>query len=486
MKKMFGKTPKIQIVLWLLILFSAFSAFAQTRAQVANHLQQLERRLENVRQLVTAFDNRRAQDLVNKAQMLRDEIVAEADNRDLVAIDAKIRVAYAYLEQAVKITLSGPIARLRSQLEERMQRADHVVSGSRNKEAERLLKAAKTTRDAAEQALNAQQANKAVEQYRVALKLLDRALALVATGPAQNVTDLNNDFMSELRRKYENLKERAAELGERNGDPRIRQIYDQATKLALSAESAFREGNYDVARKYYNESTMLLLRVVDLSATDVSNQSRQLDNKLLALRELLDQVRNDLSAANKEALWKIQLCENLLHRTVAAADVDGNRAQLSDRLSEQVRQTHQEISEIRKKVTPTSPRDAEILIRMSEKALRKAEQALASGLSRVALEAVLTSQRLLTRAEGIITAKEAVSLKSEALAMRFAQLDAAISEAENNLDAKLQWQRDLLDSAKDIRNLAYDSYQSGNLRAAHEAVSVAFELVRKTQNTSAD
>jgi len=117
------------IFVFLLVIVLAISnlALAQNRNQVANHIQRLDQRIENVKQLISNFNNKRALDLLLKAQQLRDEAATAASNNDAKLLDTKIRLAYTYLEQAVKLILSGPIERYRSQLEERMQKADHII-----------------------------------------------------------------------------------------------------------------------------------------------------------------------------------------------------------------------------------------------------------------------------------------------------------------------------------------------------------------------
>ena len=55
-----------------------------------------------------------------------------------------------------------------------------------------------------------------------------------------------------------------------------------------------------------------------------------------------------------------------------------------------------------------------------------------------------------------------------------------------SLDSKQDLYRQLLESAKDIRNLSLESFQKGNFRAANEGIQVAFGLIRKIMKNTSD
>ena len=96
------------------------------------------------------------------------------------------------------------------------------------------------------------------------------------------------------------------------------------------------------------------------------------------------------------------------------------------------------------------------------------------------MEGVLAAQKFLTRAERVLDSKQLSSISEDKIQIRLNQLDEAIGEAEGRvLDSRQDLYRQLLESAKDIRNLSLESFQKGNFRATNEGIQVAFELIEK-------
>lgn len=488
---------KILVLLFVMNLTGAEFAFGQTRDDFARVLQKLDDAIHRARELTTSFNHTRALELVELAQRLRNEAVTAAKSGHVAEAKAKIELAFSLLEQAAKLTLSGPIHRLRNQLEELLRRADDVVLRSRNKEAQRILNEAKKNRAAGEEAVAALRIERATEHYRVGITLAERSIKLAQT----------LDRILQEKRKFENLMARAREVVEHGSNDRARQIFHQALNLAHSAEEAFRNGNIELAKRFYNQSVLLLLRAMDLASGESGATVDQAEAGLFRLRDHIGDVRDAITEsasprasrlferatrfANEaqsalhadksyQALWKIELAENMLKRAARLAR-NGNHPQLSRKISREIQSTVQEIAAVQSRVTPDSPKDAAVLLKMARLAVNQAEQAETSGMRRVALEATLAAQRFLTRAERILDAKESGDYSGEQLRVRFNQLDAAIAESEERVvNSGQSWNLQLLQSAKNIRQMSYDSYQKGNYTAANEGIQVSFELLRKS------
>ncbi|MFQ5864389.1 MAG: hypothetical protein ACE5IW_04075 [bacterium] len=476
--------------------------FSQTQNDLVKALERLNRELDMVKELVYSFHNQRGIELVKEAEGLRNQVVADVHNDNFVAAGAKIKMAFFKLEQAVKITLEGPVKRLRSRLEELMRQADNVVLGSHHKEAERILREAKLNRDAAERALTNMQVNKAAEHYRVAVNLTKRSIDLV-----HKAVNSLKDRINEERRRFELLRERALEVVEKSDDPRVKQVYDQAIKLALSAEEALRNHKFELAKKFLNQSILLLLRAMDMASGESSTVVDKTDIALFRLKDLIENSREfilkshrprakllferatrlareaELAAKegrNYEALWKIEVAENMIRRARRLVERrDGPR--FTNKISQEIENTKNDIAQVRENLALGSPRDAEVLIDMAQFAIDRAERASLAGFHRLALESVLASQRFLTKAERILKAQEAFAISKEKIEVRLSQLNEAIEESERRIaESDLDWPRRMLNGAKDIRRIAVDSFHKGNYRAADEGIQVAFELIRKS------
>jgi len=502
---MFKLAVKISLLLISLSLIGVSTAIAQntTIGELRNMLARFDTELEKARELIRSFDNRQAQALLMEAENLRNqaaEIINKQNPRpaELVEAGLKLRAASAKLAQAVKLALDGTIKRWRSKLEQLLQRADQEVISTNHQEAIRLLQLAKQNREAAEQALVNGNGFKALEHLRVAVNLVEQALDMSSRNKV--------DAFVEERRRFEMLRERAREVVEKSSDPRARIIFNQANKMAESALQAEQNRNAQLSRKFYNQAILLLLRAMDLAKGQTPDTVNQVSAAIYRLRELIDSSKNLLQNAparvhlileraqrfateaelaakegrSHEALWKIELAENLVNRARRMPDSLGGK-KFASRIAEEIENTKLDIAEVRSDLALEPSPDAEILINMAEVAISKAEQAASVGMDRFALEAVLAAQRFLTKAERILNNQDSNGLTQERVQARLTQLDEAIIEAESRIDlAKEEWARRLLLSAKEFRQLAAESLQKGNYRAADEAIQVAFDLLRKS------
>ncbi len=490
-------------LLAILLLALPQSGWGQ-RKDVAQALRNLERNIENARELAQSFNNKRAIDLINTAQKLLNEARALAEKDKFGAAVAKVKAANAILEQAVKLTLEGPVRRLRSKLDNLLQRANTDLSGNLNKDVNRILQEARRNRDAAEKALSAGKLRKAVEHYRVAITLVERALAIIKNPKTNSLDAIDQD-----KRRYEDLLERAREEVEHSDNQQARQIFTQALKLSDQAQRAYRKGDMNSAKKYYNQSVLLLLRAMDLSTGNSKVSVNQAETALSRLRDLIDRTRSDIVGAGRprarviyerakrfageaeisiqqghgfEARWKIELATNMIRRAKRIAGNGGSR-QFANKLADEIDKTRREIADYKSRVTPDTPNDAELLLEMSQFTIKKAERANKAGLHRLALEAVLTSQKFLTRADKILSSPgtSTASVSEKTIQVRLQQLNSAIQDAENRLTGTGEdWNRQLLKNADDIRKFSEKSFQKRNYQAAEEGIQVAFDLVRKS------
>jgi hypothetical protein len=497
---MLSRFTKLAILFLVCGLLASSALLGQTSTQIARAIERLNKELQFTKELVQAFRNASAQDLVIRAEKLRDEALAAIRNNQPIIAANKIQAAFSNLEQAQKRTLAGPVNRWRSRLEELLQRAEHEVLGRRNKEAERVLRRAKENFSSAQNAITARRYAEALDHYQAAVEWAERSLQLVRN------SDSNNDY-ADARRRFETLKDRAREMVDKSGNSAARRIYDQALRLFRSAEDALSSNRLQAAKQLYNQSILLLLRAIDLTRGDARVGRQDVDAGLDQLQQLIDRVQDALKGIRRagprrvfdrglayarqaraaagqgkydEALLRIELAENMLRRAEGMARQRGvtNR---SNRVLQEIENTQAEISDARRNFGPDTPQDVEVLVKMAQFALDRADRAAKAGFSRVALESVLAAQRFLTKAARVRTSDAAPSISSSRLDVRMRQLDAAIAEAEDLIGIENpSWNRRLLQASKDIRQMAIESMEKGNMRAAEEAVEVALGLVRKS------
>ncbi len=494
---------KLRILLTLValgtLLVSTPPVSAQTR-QFKQELERFDRRFRQVEELVSAFGNRRARQLLQEASTLRNAAEEAFRARRLQEAQAKLKAAFTKLDLAEKQTLQGPVQRTRNRVLELLRQAEHEILNCNHPEAQRLLKEAKANIERAESALHTRRVRAGIERYRVAETQLNQALRLVRT---------LNEKVREERRRFEALLERAREVVERNPNSRAQETFKRALKLAADAEEAARACKLGLARRLYNQGTMLLVRAMDLAGgqgPEVVGEAEMAFYRLRELaeeatecvaesddpraRKLLERARQQQREAERsmqkgrshETLYKIGIAENLFRQACRIARARGGRP-VSDRIRQQITNARSDVAALRSKLSPDSPRDVLNLARMADVSLRRAEEAAKAGFVRFALEAVWAAQRFVTRADRILQQRDAgaVEISTDAVRLKLRRLDQLIVEAEQEVeDAPDDWSRRFLGAAKQLRRFANQSLNQGNFRAADEAANIALEFVRKS------
>jgi len=204
----------------------------------------------------------------------------------------ELKIAQNLTRTAMKLVMTGPVARLREQLDERIRQAEQAIHVHFNPEAQRLLQQAKTTRRKAELAYNRHHVQKAMEFYRMAMYQVNKALQMVTgTGGPGLVSALNEE-----KATYEDLRRRAQHLISMAHRPGMSQeLYQQAIQQQRRAEEALSRGNLQQAVELYRWASRLLIRVIDMSGTSESNWKQRAAEELEKTRELLRSVNQAFS-----------------------------------------------------------------------------------------------------------------------------------------------------------------------------------------------
>ncbi len=482
--------------------FIVHDSSSQTSNQLMGDIERLNSQLVDAKKLAFAFKNERAQQLLVQAEQLRNTAVKALNNKNVLVAKRNIDHAVVKVKEAVNVVIDGPVKRLRSRLEQLLRKADQEVLGRHHKEAERVLRQAKKNRDAAVQAFFNQKYLKSLEHYRVAENLAKRALDLVKSSNNPTL-----DKILEEKQRFEILRDRARKLVNKSANTSTKQIFDQAIKLYQSAEKAVKNSNLQLAKKFYNQSILLLLRAMDIAKDESPEAINQVEVALFRLRELIDNSKEIIQKANfprakppferakrfareaevaarngnnQVALRKIDLAEKMINR---ARSISRNRAapDVSNRIFQEIENAKSDISETEMKLTADSPQDASVLINMAKSTISRAEQSANAGFTRFALEEILAAQRFLTKAESILTERETSTISRERIQQKLNQLDVVISQSESKIALSNQeWNKRLFQGTKDVRKFVVDSIQKGNYRAAEEGIKVAFELINKS------
>jgi len=205
-KEMNSITQKIlQAIVLVLILSAAGEAQDPTGlVSVQASLKRLDEQLAFANELLASFPNQEAKQYIQMAQRAHDQAqLSVASNKPLQAA-VNIRTANQWIDKAINLLVTVPFKRLRERLEDLLRHAERVVPASGNKEAERLLREAQKNSNQAYKSAQAGQYRLAMEHYRVATYLCERAID-VAVGPQGNLAER----LAKERERFEELLDRA-------------------------------------------------------------------------------------------------------------------------------------------------------------------------------------------------------------------------------------------------------------------------------------
>jgi len=507
MNRTYTKTL-LWVVFGLLLLGLPVRSLAQepTRQDLTRMLARLDQKLLEVSELVAAFSNPGAAQLLQRAQQLREQAASRIANNmpRLAALD--LQAASQLAEQAVKVALEAPLQRLRSQLEELLRRAENEVIGSGQRDAEQFLQQAKKAQAGAEEALKAMTYRRAIDFYRLAINLAQRSLDL-AHGRGANTGASAAD--SE-RDQFETLAVRAREAVEGSQNASARNIYDQAIKQGRSADNSMRSGHPAMALQLYHGAIRLLLRAIDLANSGtagaatrlegdlalledlISSAERQLESRrdprgallITRARILVNEARQALDRKNEgEAEWRLTLARNFVSKALRT-DQPGLAA-FELRLDDEISQLKEDIRDLEQRAREQGNSDAGDVVSFAQAACTRAERAANTGKPRLALQAVLAAQRFLSNAEALLSRAATPAVGRQEVAQKLDRLDAFVQEAAPTVNASQdEVSIDLLQQVVEIRDRAREAFNRGRMQVANESAGVATEMLRSAVKIS--
>ena len=500
----------------LLIAFFLFGHAADLQAQgrliqeVRAELEMLNRQIEIARDVLAVFPNEQGEKILQQVRELRDEAAkiltsAAPGNRQILEARQKIKSALALVESLIRRGLERPVEQLRTRLEELMRRAENEVIGSGNREAERLVHEAKKHQQLGIENL-ARHGLRGLEQFRIAIGLLERSLNLVHGRGRPNV-----DRIQRARDYFQDLESQFRDAIAVCDNPAAHRIHNQGQKQARAAEDAYLKGEYLIAQQFYNDATRLLLRAIDMCRTgiqDLPQAGERLRNQLSALtsdiaaaekqidpgdergfiiiertKRMAREAETALLKNRNDDAWRfLQRGRLLLERALRLRKRDaGSVAGQCNSILEQLQSDIRDLDEEERQ----SPNvEARSLIALASKS-----QSVAASLcekSNTSPQSVATfrmmirgSHQLLLQAEALLQEASEPAPERAILEQRLRQLDATIEEVRSDIeDDPTGFGKTLVDQAIQMRNQATAALKVGQLNVSMEASNVALDLLR--------
>ncbi len=505
------KTSLLRFLLGLLLLvFAAETAHAQrpTEAEVRTQRERLKQLIETAREVLAAYPNGRAQELLIKAETLTKEIDQKIAAGHLALALAQIREATSLVEKAIKLALESPLLRLYNRLQEMLQRAETEVVGSGNREAVRLLQEARKNKLLGEQAALRMQPLQAAQYFQAAITLLERALKLVGSTPGGDgsleLLQRARDYYLELARQLEERLPQCDNLA-------ARRLYEQVKKQRQFAEEALRKNDQAQALRFINNAVRLLLRALDLcAASRPALDAGALATELARVRDLLNTAEEQISASNEpRALALLDWARKLLLE--AEADMAAQKMQQAQRRLARARalierilrkepratvdyqaqceaaleQLAADIEDLQEELSASNNAEAQNFLVLARKASAEAEKICRRKPhtlpSVAAFRAMLRlGHQFLLQAETILQGTTPATQDQEALRQRLQQLEATLTEVRANSGSEPKsLAKVLIDQAVDLRDRAQAAFQRGQFYLSAEFCNLAFDLLRE-------
>ncbi|MGQ9853204.1 MAG: hypothetical protein ACUVTG_07385 [Candidatus Oleimicrobiaceae bacterium] len=478
------------MVLLVAVLFAGAmpGALAQGPRGAQPALNQLDRQLERAAQLLAGSEDPTLKAMLEQARQLRARAGEEIARGRHEQAAAHIAEARRVLDQLMARLLRSPVHQLGEQLQELLQQAEHVVPGSGNMEAQRLLAQARQQQERAAEALRQQRYQAAGEHYRVALYFGRRALDLVQGGGGAA-----RDRVQEAREQYRLLLEVAEQAVARTGNPMARRSLEQARRHGLLAARTLQRGDAAMAWELYHQSIRMLLRCISLAEGEVATPRQQAEEEVHQVADLLEDASRDverspspegkfllakaselLARAEKNladgnfalALRNAEFAEAMAYRLLRRNTPQGDA--LAVRAEEEIDRLRVDIARA-DKAAADEPQNAE-LVAQAERLCRQAEGAFERGRYRLALIWVLAGTRLV----GPVLGAAAPSGGEAEVAQRMEELDRRLEMASPS------WENsEIVLQVRGLREAAARAMERRQPIAAKTMIEIAMELLGK-------
>lgn len=493
----------------LLVVFVAETAHAQRPGEVAAwraDFERLKRLAETAREVLSAYPHDQAQKHLAEAEAMIQKIDAKIAAQDYTLIAQLIRNAIMQVETALKLALNPALQRSYNRLQELMQRAESEVLGSGNREAIRLAQEARKHKLQGEQ-IGRMQSFQAIQQFQIAITLLERALRLVGHNPGGDGSPV--DLAQRAREYFQDLERQLQERLPHCDRTAAQRLLEQARRLFLLAEEAFRKGDYATAQKLYNNAVRLMLRALNLCP--IQNQDLgQFQTELATLRDMLAAAEERTSTNNDprdralldwarkmlleaEAAWvaqkpleafrRLERARRLIERVLR--DKSQKAVDYQEQCEAAMLQLRADLAEVEAEVKAAQRAEAQNLLELAQKAAAEAEKICAHQphtlLSLAAFRASLRlGHQLLLQVETMLQDAQPPSQERAAVQQRLQQLDATMSEVRSNLaEGQKENARALFEQAVTLRERAQAAFDREQFYLSAELCNFAFDLLRE-------
>jgi hypothetical protein len=472
----------------VLLLGTIILSFSESAgAQVKTTLDELDQKIEHARRLLLLFPDQQAEKMFQQAVQLRERAVDFYARGRRGQARATIKAAVVLLDRIVNSVSRIPLERVRQQAEKSLHKAEKSVPGSGSEEARRYLKQALNRQHQGNKAARAGDPQRAIENYRVAKFLADRAL-----NQSRGSSQSPGEMLEQERNKLQALLQKATRVATTCQNEQALKLLRQARSEYQTIQSRTHQRSLRMTLMRYYNATRLLLRAInlcegnrspvrELAITELDRihilQSRiemekndwsQFETILYQrIRRLVQQADQSITQNQYPiALKRLNLAARLLNKLSSSTP----NPLLSDRIRLELKRLATRLEQQQNELTTPHQRR---LWAAANSLNQSARWHVNKNRPRLALESILAANRLLNSLNG----RDSQPLDST-------QLDAQL----NTLESRLQDytpdspnQQEAFKAASELYQEAVSAYQKNDFWIAWEYSRLAEKLLQGTE-----
>ena len=414
----FTNSPHLKSVLILLMLLGMFFAPVAGHAQgtkpgnLQQMLQELDQKIATLEKISAQFHNHQLTQSIRTIKEHRQKALEFSRKKQYRLAQQELKLALRLSDTVLRKSIDAIVKNYQAPLEEMRRRAENQIHRHYNADADRLLKRANQVHRNAVQAFQNGDFTKASELYKVEKSLLENCLKILEQSTPEKYANVQSERESFLELKHQ------AEKALRSSRATLStSLFNQAIDQARKADQAFKKGDLKKANLYYQWSTRLLLRVINLTeggnyalsqqAQDNLQLTHQVYNGTVQeysgqmnpmIRKLLDQVQKLLIDARMDydqqkyssAIQKADVARKILSR-LQSSPIQKNESYQAQ-LKENIRALRQTLEDIKNSGNQSG--GGKTILKLSEDFLRKSQRELTNGNYEASAAYLLIANRL--------------------------------------------------------------------------------------------
>jgi len=288
---------KIKIFFATLLIFTYADAalYSQQKMDLQKRFGDVRKKFNFAQGFQLEQNNPKAKDLLNKAGINLRRANRQLRGRRPFVANRSIIEANKFINQALKILLKEPMIKRKQKLDELARRAEDIVLGSDNVQAQAVLDNGLKNKAFAYEAYRKNNFRKSLRLYNQAYQQLLIAINLIV----KSKQDVSLEFENEAYR-FDQFLELNEGIINSSKNQAVKRFKKSALKQVRNAEQARQNSNFKLAIEHYQKATRLLNRALDLalgktelSISRIIDKVAQLDKLVSNIEQRYDQIEPD-------------------------------------------------------------------------------------------------------------------------------------------------------------------------------------------------